>query len=74
MTNGKKLSKINLNALLAYNLYTKVERVGKEEPTYHLITRSDGTTEARAVMGVFPEKINNNLEEVRKTVLAAEKE
>lgn len=74
MTNGKKLTKINLNALLAYNLYTKVTRVGNEEPTYNLITRTDGTTEARAVMGVFPDVIPNNLEEVRKAVIAAEKE
>lgn len=74
MTNGKKLSKVNLNAFLAYNLYTKIERLGKDEPKYQLITRSDGTTEARSVMGVFPEIIPNDLEEVRKTVLAAEKE
>jgi hypothetical protein len=39
---------------------------------YKLITQNDGTTEARSVMGVFEEKIDNNLEFVRKTVLEAE--
>ncbi len=73
MTNGKKLSKINLNAFLAYNLYSKVHKGADGKMEYSLITQSDGTTEARSVMGVFPEKIDNNLEEVRKTVIEAEK-
>jgi hypothetical protein len=72
MTNGKKLSKINLNAFLAYNLYTKVTKTPDNKFTYDLITQSDGTTEARSVMGVFDPKIENNLEVVRKSVLEAE--
>ncbi len=72
MTNGKKLTKINLNAFLAYNLVTKVNRTPDGKTSYELITQSDGTTEARSVMGVFSTTIENNLEEVRKTILEAE--
>lgn len=72
MTNGKKLSKINLNAFLAYNLYTKVTKTPDGKFTYELITQSDGTNEARSVMGVFDTKVDNNLEVVRKSVLEAE--
>lgn len=72
MTNGKKLTKINLNAFLAYNLYSKVIKGADGKMEYKLITQNDGTTEARSVMGVFEEKIDNNLEFVRKTVLEAE--
>lgn len=72
MTNGKKLSKINLNAFLSYNLYTKVTKTPDNKFTYELLTQSDGTTEARSVMGVFEPKIENDLEFVRKSVLEAE--
>jgi hypothetical protein len=72
MTNGKKLTKVNLSAFLSYNLYTKVNKGADGKMEYSLITQNDGTTEARSVMGVFDEKIENNLEYVRKTVLEAE--
>jgi hypothetical protein len=72
MTNGKKLTKINLNAFLSYNLYTKVEKGTDGKMNYSLITQNDGTTEARSNMGVFDDKIENNLEFVRKAVLEAE--
>ena len=72
MTNGKKLTKINLNAFLSYNLYSKVAKGADGKMEYSLITQNDGTTEARSVMGVFDDKIENNLEFVRKTVLEAE--
>ena len=73
MTNRKKLTKINLNSFLSYNLYTKVTKQPDGKMIYELVTTSDGTTEARAVMGVFPPVIPNDLEEVRKAVLEAEK-
>lgn len=72
MTNGKKLTKINLNAFLSYNLYSKLQKGADGKLEYSLITQNDGTTEARSNMGVFDEKIENNLEFVRKTVLEAE--
>lgn len=73
MTNGKKLSKVNLNAFLAYNLYTRVTKGLDGKFSYQLITQSDGTTEARSVMGVFEPIINNDLNFVSKSVLEAEK-
>mgnify|MGYP003509745892 FL=1 len=73
MTNGKKLTKVNLNAFLSYNLYSKVNKASDGKMEYSLITQSDGTTEARSLMGVFEEKIPNDLEVVRKTVLEAER-
>lgn len=73
MTNGKKLTKVNLNAFLSYNLYSKVNKQSDGKMEYSLITQSDGTSEARSLMGVFDEKIPNDLEMVRKTVLEAEK-
>lgn len=72
MVNGKKLSKINLNAFLSYNLYTKISAGADGNFNYELITKSDGTNEARSVMDVFPSKIENNLENVRTAVIAAE--
>lgn len=68
MTNGKKLSKLNLNSFLVYNLYSKVEYTPGKPATYTLVTQSDGTTEARSMMGVFEAEIENNLEVVRDTV------
>ena len=75
MTNGKKLSKLNLNSHLRYNLYTDVVyNPIKEESEYFLVTQSDGTTEARSVMGVFDtKKVPNDLEQVRLKILEGEK-
>lgn len=75
MTNGKKLSKLNLNSHLRYNLYTEVvHNPIKEVNEYSLITQSDGTTEARSVMGVFESKrIPNDLEQVRLLIQEGEK-
>lgn len=69
MTNGKKLSKVNLNAYLSYNLYTKTSKGPDGKFKYELVTQNDGTTEARAVMGVFDPIIDNNLEVVRTKIL-----
>lgn len=71
MTNGKKLSKLNLNSFLVYNLYTKVNYQPTGQVEYKLVTQSDGTTEARALMGVFEPEIENNLEAVRSSVMKA---
>lgn len=62
-TNGKKLTKINLNSFLTYNLYTKVT-YENNQPKYELMTRSDGTTEARSMKGVFEDLIPNDLKYV----------
>lgn len=59
-TNGKKLTKMNLNGKLSYNLYTQVERDG-EHSQYYFITQSNGKTEARSVEGVLDYKIPNDL-------------
>lgn len=63
LLNGKKLSKLNMNSFLTYNLYTNVEKVG-EELKYTLVTQNDGTTEARSPIGVLPFKMENNLQTV----------
>lgn len=70
-TNGKKLTKINLNSFLTYNLYTKVTYDGGEAK-YELITVSDGTTEARAMKGVFEPVIPNDLKMVIDTIIEKE--
>jgi predicted nucleotidyltransferase len=72
MVNGKKLSKINLNSFLTYNLYTKINKHADNTLEYSLVTSSDGTTEARSVMNVFEPVIDNNLERVRQSVIEAE--
>lgn len=59
-TGGQKLTKLNLNSKLAYNLYTKVERSG-EHAQYSFITQSDGKNEARSVAGVLPYEMPNDL-------------
>lgn len=65
---GKKLTKLNMSGKLNYNLYTKVESQGDGKNTYHLVTQSDGTTEARSTMDVLPYKMENNLLEVAKNI------
>ena len=62
-TVGQKLTKLNLNSKLAYNLYTQVERDGKHAQ-YKFITQSDGTTEARSVDGVLEFEMDNDFGEV----------
>jgi hypothetical protein len=62
-TGGQKLTKLNLNSKLAYNLYTKVERTG-QHAEYTFITQSDGRNEARSVAGVLPYEMPNDLGEV----------
>lgn len=71
-TNGKKLTKLNLNGLLSYNLYAEVRQTGPEEFEYTLRTQTDGTDEARSPFEMFPYRIPNNLEEVRKNILENE--
>jgi hypothetical protein len=62
-TAGQKLTKLNLNSKLAYNLYTQVEREGST-PQYYFVTQTSGKNEARSVEGVLPPKMENNLGEV----------
>jgi hypothetical protein len=57
---------------LTYNLYTKVTYDGGEAK-YELVTVSDGTTEARAMKGVFEPVIPNDLKMVIDTIIEKEK-
>lgn len=66
-TPGQKLTKLNLNSRLAYNLYTHVERDGSV-PQYFFVTQTSGKNEARSVEGVLPPKMENNLGEVLKLI------
>ena len=61
--NGQKLTKLNLNSKISYNLYTKVEYTG-DTPEYFFITQSNGRTEARSTYGVLDYKMPNDLGEV----------
>lgn len=61
---GKKLTKINLNSRLSYNLYTDVTTTSDNKREYWFITQTDGSTEARSVEGVLPYKMPNDLGEV----------
>ena len=74
-TSGQKLTKLNLNSKLAYNLYTHVEREGNT-PTYYFITQTSGRNEARSVENVLPLKLENDLglvlESIRKYDLGIE--
>jgi hypothetical protein len=70
-TNGKKLTKINLNSFLTYNLYTDLT-FDAGEPLYELQTNSNGINEARSVMGVFPPRIPNDLKFVVDTIIEKE--
>ena len=63
LTNGQKLTKLNLAGKLTYNLYTEIEEDGAELKHY-FITRSATYNEARAQHGVLPDKMDNNLAEV----------
>lgn len=68
-TNGKKLTKINLSSKLTYNLYTRLESNGDNEPAdYFFITQSNGKNEARSTKGVLPFKMPNDLYEVVKAI------
>lgn len=72
-TNGQKLTKLNLNSRLNYNLYTHVEHNPITEKTeYFFVTQSNGKTEARSAYGVLNYKIPNDLELVRKAILESE--
>lgn len=72
-TNGQKLTKLNLNSRLNYNLYTRVEHNPvTEKNEYSFITQSDGKNEARSAFGVLPYKMPNDLEAVRKAILESE--
>jgi hypothetical protein len=62
-TAGQKLTKLNMNSKLSYNLYTAVERNG-DNANYFFFTQSSGKNEARSVEGVLPYKMNNDLGEV----------
>ncbi len=61
---GQKLTKLNLNSRLSYNLYTDVTTGSDNKREYSFITQTDGNTEARSVDGVLPYKMPNDLGEV----------
>lgn len=62
-TVGAKLTKLNLNSKLSYNLYTQVsEENGKR--IYKFSTQTNGKNEARSVAGVLPLMMDNDLAEV----------
>ena len=61
---GQKLTKINLNSRLSYNLYTHVTTASDGKPIFEFITQNDGLNEARSVEGVLPLKMSNDLGEV----------
>lgn len=61
---GQKLTKVNLNSRLSYNLYTDVTTDSGNQRAYWFITQTDGATEARSVEGVLPLKMPNDLGEV----------
>lgn len=61
---GQKLTKLNMNGKLSYNLYTDVTVKSDGSREYWFITQNDGLTEARSVEGVLPLKMENDLGEV----------
>lgn len=67
-TGGAKLTKLNIEGLLTYTLYTEVERKGNKNH-YYFLTQSDGTTTARSPHDCFAGyKIDNDLAEVIKAI------
>ncbi len=71
-TNGKYLTKLNLNSKLNYNLYAHVERGADGSGTYSLFTQSNGKNEARSPMEVLSYKMDNNLAEVANRITQSE--
>lgn len=72
-TNGQKLTRLNMNSRLNYNLYTQVEHNPvTEQSEYFFITQSNGKNEARSTYGALDYKIPNDLEFVRKKIFEAE--
>lgn len=51
-TNGAKLTKLNIEGLSTYTLYTTVVR-GEDEVEYKFLVQNDGTNTARSPEGVF---------------------
>ena len=51
-TNGAKLTKLNIEGLSTYTLYTSVAR-GEEGANYNFSVQNDGTNTARSPEGVF---------------------
>lgn len=66
-TNGKKLTKLNLNSFLNYHFIAEVG--GTDEGLeYTFVTKSDGTNEARAPLGMFEPRIPNDLKFIIDTI------
>lgn len=61
--NGQKLTKLNLNSKLSYNLYTKVVHMG-DDSEYYFTTQNSGKNEARSTYGVLDYQMKNDLGEV----------
>lgn len=67
-TGGKKLSKLNLNGKINYNLYTHIEHAPNGQSKYFFLTQSDGINQARSTHGVLDYKIPNDLYAVCKAI------
>lgn len=68
-TNGQKLTKLNIDGLLSYNLYTEIEHDGTDKQgKYYFITQGNGRNEARSPEGVLDYKIPNDLSIVVKAI------
>jgi hypothetical protein len=68
---GQKLTKLNMNGKLNYNLYTHVEGENQDRK-YFFITQNNGFTEARSTKGALPYKIESNLRSVTGLIQEAE--
>lgn len=68
---GQKLTKLNMNGKLNYNLYTHVDGEG-DNRKYSFITQNDGYTEARSTRGALPLKMEANLSTVTGMIQFAE--
>lgn len=70
--NGQKLTKLNMNGRLNYNLYTFVEYDELNGNTYHFITQNNGKTEARSPEGVLPFKMDNDMKQVLELIVESD--
>lgn len=68
---GQKLTKLNMNGKLNYNLYTHVEGEGPDRK-YYYITQNNGYTEARSTKGALPYKIEGDLKTISGLIQDAE--
>jgi hypothetical protein len=71
-TNGAKLTKLNLEGLTTYTLYSSMTK-GEEGAEYSFETQNNGYNTARSPEGVFESfKINNDLASVNDAIRSYE--